>query len=408
MSIGGYSTFGNAETDPYFNTPSHRSYPNGTHEALAPEQPARQQRQEPQAPALKVERAAPAELPLGSVSATFARLGRQAPADLIEIERRMAANDRTLSLKDVARYGHAVTAAEREAAEAAPQGAPQGGPMGQPLAPPTIEALQFRSSTGLGNSIPDYMAKPSDKVVINGAETTVAVALQTGLIRPDPMNGGYRLTSTGTASVAQHQQRELAQAQAQDAEAQAFKQATALAPEAAQFHDQVQRSVPAGIQMKVAAEIGSAAGLSLPTVSELARTMGVSERQAATMALQYSQSIDEQACRAFAYEGIDEATGEAFERWLQGRQTELRRAQTRHVAAGDLGGYRELAREFMSANRHVREQAYVKATVDPGIKSRVVQPMGSNREVRTVTLPGGMEVPMETAVRLGYVKVGAR
>jgi hypothetical protein len=269
-----------------------------------------------------------------------------------------------------------------------------------------VDALEFRSGTGLGQPLPAYLAKPTDRVTVDGMETTVANAMAMGLLRPDP-EGGFKLTPRGEAEEARQQQRAHATALAAQAEEAAFAQATALPAEIAQLHAQVRQAVPADVQSRALAELATDAGLSKLTLNQLANALGCSEDRAHVTALKIGMAMDEQAARAMAHEGINEACADAFEAWGKSRPAELRQAQMRHLHGGDLGGYRSLTKEFLRTNRHVVQRGYIEAEVGPGVKSRVVGTGGGSQGLqRVVTLPGGMEVSMETAIKLGHVKIG--
>lgn len=175
----------------------------------------------------------------------------------------------------------------------------------------------------------------------------------------------------------------------------------------APLHAQVQRTVPADVQSRALAEL-TALGpddtpgrLSPSTLSQLAHALGCSEDRAHVTAIKISLAMEDQAARAFVHAGINEACAESFEAWAKTRPAELRQAQMRHLHGGDLGGYRSLAQEFLRTNRAVVQRGYREAHVGAGIKSRVVA-----TGERVVTLPGGMEVPIETAIKLGYVRLG--
>jgi hypothetical protein len=281
--------------------------------------------------------------------------------------------------------------------------APEGSPAAslEPTAPaapaiaPTIDALTFTNVQG--RALPHYMAGPSDRVVIGDMPTSVANALHLGLIREDKVEGGYKLTPEGMARVGQEQAQKRAVYNAAQAEEQAFAQATAMREDIAQLHTKVQTVVPSHILARAFAELGNHT-LSPSSLSDLAHFLGVDERKAHGQMLLLDNALEEQAGAALAHAGLTEHDADEFAGWAETmRADELRQARLRHIYSGDLGGYRKLAKEYLSRTRSSREVAYRNAQVDPRLNMRVINGKA------VVTIPGFGEVTVEQALKLGLL-----
>jgi hypothetical protein len=293
----------------------------------------------------------------------------------------------------------------RSAAQSAPQADPsnpfmpaQAAPVA-PAAAPTIEAVTFTNAQG--RPLHHYMAGPNDRVMIGDMPTTVANALQLGLIREDKAEGGYKLTAEGIAQVGQEQDQRRAIHVAGQEEERAFTQATALREDIGQLHSRMQADVPSDVLARAFTEVGGDGDLSPGTISELSRWMGVSEQKAHAQALLINEALSAQAAAAFAHEGITEAAVEGFEGWAKAtRSAELREAQMRHLHGSDLEGYRKLAKEYLRVSRGTREASYRTAQVDPRLRPRVINGKA------VVTVPGAGEMTVEMALKLGLISAG--
>lgn len=253
-----------------------------------------------------------------------------------------------------------------------------------------------------GRMVQPYMATANDRVLIAGMEVSVSMATSQGILRPDK-EGGYKLTPDGQEVVAKHAAKTRAAQAEADAPEEHFKAHTELTAETQKALDILGRVLNSDVQVRVLNELASSANggtgvLSERSRNDLATALGVPQGRAEAIIRSAHDDLSEQATAALVHSGVPMGSLEGMKAWIEvSHAKELRSAQIRHFAGGDLSGYRELARKYLAANQDQWEAGFKAATYDPRLKPQVV----NGKQV--VTLPDGMQVSVLVARRLGLL-----
>lgn len=248
-----------------------------------------------------------------------------------------------------------------------------------------------------GRKVQPYMATANDRVLIAGMEVSVSMATSQGILRPDK-EGGYKLTPDGQEVVANHAAKARAAQAEADAPEEHFKAHTELTAETQKALDIIGRVLNSDVQVRVLNELGGTGILSERSRNDLATALGVPQGRAEAIIRGAYEDLSEQATAALVHSRVPMGSLEGMKAWIEASHAkELRSAQIRHFAGGDLSGYRELARKYLAANQDQWEAGFKAATYDPRLKPQVV----NGKQV--VTLPDGMQVTVLVARRLGLL-----
>ncbi|BCB20059.1 hypothetical protein [Bosea sp. ANAM02] len=275
-------------------------------------------------------------------------------------------------------------------------GAVHSGTFVDPSVGSPIETLQTRS----GRPVDPFNAGPGDIVTVMGVQTTVANAIQLGILHRHPATGA--LVERG-AETGKTQEQFLGinpgatKAHAAPVDDPGVAPAP-LARSAFTFQSVLRDRVPGTELAGAYSDYLERGTLTDAAVNRIASHLMITPDQARDNLAAYADALDDQRMKSVARFGIDDIDG--FDAWAkQAKPEALKKARAQHLTHGSVEGYRGLAQMYFETLDTIDPERILTANFGSNITAR----LSGGRVLLKV--PGMGEMPWRMAVSQGIVRL---
>ncbi|MGX5736064.1 hypothetical protein [Bosea thiooxidans] len=255
-----------------------------------------------------------------------------------------------------------------------------------------LATLQTRS----GRPTAAHAATDNDLVSVFGSQTTVATAIQMGILQRHPGSG--ILVETGMTKEQLVGAKPATRAEdGRPAEPQ-LDQAPALSKSESRFFDVLRAQVPGADRAAAYRAYVEQQPLTDLMVGRIASHLRINPDQAADSLVAAGAALDKQRNRALAGFGIRDLEG--FNTWAQQTMpNKVTQARQEHALNGTVAGYRNMAQRYIEQLDKIDTELVLISDYGSGIVPR----LKGNGVV--LYIPGKGEVPWSVAVATGLVGV---